>query len=1103
MYGRAARKLGLFFAVSGILCAAQQSQPRARAAYGELPLTFEANQGQAAPQAKFLVHGKGYTGLLTSGGLTLALRSSVQSRPVPHARSTRAAQTSVVHLSLQGTAANSTLIGEDQQPGRVNYFLGNNPRQWRTNIPTFSRVRSQSVYPGIDLVYYGTRQQLEYDFEIAPGADPNQIRFEITGAHRVAIDGAGNLVVNTAVAGLNFHAPAVYQRSATGRVPVPGNYVLVDSTHVGFHVTNYDRSAPLVIDPVLTYSTYLGGSGNDDIRGLAVDASGNIYVAGFTDSADFPLTTLGSLAPGSPHVFVAKLNSTASQLIYVDFIGGNDQDYGYALALDSSNRPYVTGSTASSNFPVVNAYQSTYPGSFNAFVTKIAADGASLVYSTYLGGNGSDTPASIAVDPIGNAVVAGSTTSTTFPVSNAFQSTASPNGGGQYGQYGFITKLAPAGSTLVFSTYLAGSSNVPYNCGGTPCWSQPFNSVSSIALDGSGNIFAAGATNTYDFPSTSGAYLTTNSTQLNATVGFLSKLSGAGAMQDSTYFYESSGLLTQINAIAVDSSSSAYVTGTALSDGTFPVTSTSICDPGTDGFNCSFAFVSKFDSTLATLSYSTFLGPNNYATPAAIALDTGNNAYVAAVTSNSAFATLNPIEGYGAASDTLLVEIDPTASSQVWSTYLGAAQDDGPTALVLDSAGNLYLAGTTTSTDFPASSGALQTISAGNTDSFIARISPASAPAVIPAPLSVAFAAEAVGSTSDAQSVLLRNMGSADLSISSINATGDFSQSSDCRSTVAAAGTCTVSVTFTPTVAGHRTGSLQISSNAAGSPHSVSLAGDGQGPAVTLAPTSLTFSSTTVGSSTSSQPATLTNSGNASLTISSIQASGDFSQTNNCGSSLAASSSCTINVIFTPTASGSRTGSLQVTDNAAASPQSVSLSGTGSSSDFMLSATSASATVASGSSATYPLTITPVGGAFTNAVALSCSGLPAHSSCTFAPGSVTPAGSPASSTLTITTTSNSAALQRHSSIFYALWLQFPFFSLIVLALVAPKKARARARTLAMLTVVACLMFLSACAGGTGITSNPKNGTPTGTYTITVTGTSGSLQHQLPLTLIVQ
>jgi hypothetical protein len=952
--------------------AAQSSQPIPRAVqnYGHLPLTFEANQGQAAGQVKFLSRGHGYTTFLTAGGMLLNLRAShVESawkKTSSQAASSQSSTRATLQFRLLGANSNPQVMGEDPQPGRVNYFIGKDRSKWYTNVPTYGRIRYKNVYPGIDLIYYGNHQQLEYDFAVAPGADPRKIQFQVNGASQISLDEQGDLVLNVNGAKLHFQSPIVYQESNGQRVPVVGGYAMTDESHIGFQLSSFDSRKPLVIDPVLVYSTYLGGSGTDQPTGIAVDNSGNVYVAGYTDSADFPLASSGSLATNTDHVFVAKLDPSGSNLVYADYIGGNSDDYAVALVLDSANEVYVTGSTQSSNFPVVNAYQSQQPGPSTGFVTRISADGSALIYSTYLGGNNYDQPAGIAIDDLGEAMVGGYTQSQNFPVSNAYQATAQANQGGIYGTYGFLTKFSADGSSLVYSTYFAGNSNVEE---GGCCWVSPFNTINSVAADANGNAYVTGATNTYNFPVTSGSYSTTNTTQQNATVAFVSKFNSAGGLDYSTYFYDSSGYTVSTAAIAVDGSGSAYVTGSAYSDTTFPVTSTSICDPGTQGSACGNAFVSKFNPTASALSYSTFLGANNDATPQSITLDANNDAYVLASASSSSFAEVNGIEAYSSQDDVMLVEVDPDGSSQLFATYIGGSGDDEPSGIGVDGDGNMYIAGSSDSADLPTTQGAFQTVAGGNTDAFIAKIGPASAPSVSLTPNSLQFAANAVNSTSQPQTVLLRNMGSAALSISSITATGDFAQTNDCGNTVAEAGSCTISVTFTPTAQGASSGSIAVADDASGTPHMIALSGVGEGgssgsPAADaiLTPGTLTFSSTPVGRSGLSQSVTLTNAGNAALSIGNIQTSGDFSQTNTCSASLAAGSSCSIGVVFSPTAEGTRSGSLTVSDNSQTSTQTVSLTGTGTAGTLVVTAANlVFSSVQVGSSASQSVTVSNTG----------------------------------------------------------------------------------------------------------------------------------------------
>ncbi len=1090
-----------------------QSVADARAAnklsYAKLPLTFELNRGQSSPQVKFISRGPGYRAYLTANGMTLALRASRSakladgSKVVPGSSVKRTA----IQFRLLGATPNPTTVAEQPQATRVNYFMGNDPAKWQRNIPTFAQIRYKNVYPGIDLLYYGNQRQLEYDFAVAPKADAQQIQFEIKGTSKLHIGNDGSLVLQTSGGELSFQAPIVYQEVRGLRVPLKGVYVLNGANRVSFRLAAYDRNKALVIDPVLGYSTYLGGSGDDQIEGVAVDSTGNAYVAGRTDSTDLALTTIGSPASGNDHAFVAKIDATGSQLIYADYIGGSSEDDGYAIALDSSNNVYITGSTASPDFPMVHPFQQTYPGGFNAFLAKLSSDGSSLLYSTYFGGNGSDMPSSVAVDKSGEMILAGYTSSTNLVTANAYQPSALANDGGLYGNYGFLTKFSADGASLVYSTYFGGHSNVALNCGGTPCWPQPDSFISAMASDNDGNVFVTGSTNTYDFPATPGAYITANSTSGNTSIGFVGKFNQAGGLQYSTYLYGSGGMEVTLNGIAVDASDSPYVTGLTFSDGTFPVTSTSICDPGSLGSGCSYAFVSKFDPTGSTLSYSTFLGPNNFAIPQAIALDRDNNAYIVGFTSSSSFDTVDAIEPYSGGTDVLLVEINATATSQLLATYLGGSGDDtgAPAGLAFDQAGNLYVAGVTTSSDFPTTPNAMQSgFAGGDTDSFIMKLQTATQAVISLTPPSLQFATQTSGTASQPRNVVLRNLGSVPLSISGVTASGDFSETNNCGNSVPASANCTFAIVFAPTAGGTRIGSIVLSDDGVGSPHTIQLSGVGFGPGITLSPQSLTFNGVSVGSSSTLQTVAVTNSGTDPLSISGIEIAGSFVQTNNCPATLSPAQTCAINVISKPTSFGSSTGTITIFDDADGGSQTIVLNGNGS--DFALTSAVPTATVTAGANATYSFTVVPEGGTFASPVQLSCSGLPAGASCSFSKTAVTPGSTSSVVTLTIKTAVSSAQMMNSTLAgrpFYAMFVQLQGFGLFGMMFAASKRRNRKLMKLLILAViVGGLLLMVGCAGGTGI-APPSHATSPITYNVMVSGVSGSLQHSLPLTLTVQ
>ena len=421
-------------------------------AYGKLAIRFEANQGQFDRQAQFLARGGGYGLFLTSSEAVMVLTkpaanedkvlrakapSAHQANSIRGERKSREAvavgrakgvnvalpETTVLRMKLEGANRSAQVTGMDELTGKTNYFIGNDPTRWHTDIPSYARVMYRDVYPGIDLVYYGKEQQLEYDLVVAPGADPSKIKLNFEGAQSIEVDAHGDLVLRTKVGDVHQRRPVVYQEVDGTKREIPSRYEMKGEQRVGFHVDTYDTSKPLIIDPVLLYSTYLGGSSYDEGTSIAVDAAGHAYVAGSTYSYNFPVV---NPAQDFGYTFVSKFSQDGSALIYSTYIGTTSFEVP-SIAVDMAGCAYITGATDWNEFPVVNPVQATLGGKTDPFVTKLSPGGSALVYSTYLGGSNADAGKGIAVDADGNAYVTGYTYSNDFTVVNAFQMTKAGN----------------------------------------------------------------------------------------------------------------------------------------------------------------------------------------------------------------------------------------------------------------------------------------------------------------------------------------------------------------------------------------------------------------------------------------------------------------------------------------------------------------------------------------------------------------------------------------------------------------------------------------------------------------------------------------------------
>jgi hypothetical protein len=712
------------------LPAAAATDARVSENYGKLPLQFEANRGQTHKDVRFLSRGAGYSLYLTASEAVLVLNQ-------PDAK----AQKSVaLRMSLVGAGLEPVVTGLDELPGKANYFIGKDRSKWRANVPTYAKVHYQNVYPGIDLVYYGNQRQLEYDFVVAPGADPKKIVLGFKGADKLRIDAGGDLLLHMAGSDIRQHKPVVHQDIDGVRHEIAGSYVRKGANRVGFKLAAYDASRPLVIDPVFLYSTYLGGSGSggDQGHGIAVDGDGNAYITGGTTSADFP-TTPGAfqsgLAPAGRNVFVTKLNPTGSALVYSTYLGGSGDEGGAAIAVDAGGNAYVTGATVSPDFPTTaGAFQSTFAGpNGDAFVTKLDPTGSALVYSTYLGGTGADGDwgSGIAVDGAGNAYVVGTTSSNDFPTAAAFQPALA--GGDRFGaENAFVTKLNSTGSSLVYSTYLGGVSARAPDVG------------LGIAVDTGGNAYVTGYTTSLNFPTTPGAFQTTIGTPISSTSipqdAFVTKFDSAGSLVYSTYLGGSGD--DGGSGIAVDAAGNAYVTGGASSG--FPTTAGAFQPVMSNGG----AFITKLDPSGSTLVYSTYLSGKSGGGIAGIAVDAAGNAYVTGSTSmvvcgRSSCITPDwpttpdaPQPNYGGGNtDGFVTKLNPDGSALVYSSYLGGNGFDNGSGIAVDASGNAYVTGSTTSVNFPTTVGAFQPIPRGPGNAFVTKIGDVALPPP-PAPTS-------------------------------------------------------------------------------------------------------------------------------------------------------------------------------------------------------------------------------------------------------------------------------------------------------------------------------------------------------------------------------
>jgi len=678
-------------------------------------LSFEPNQGQTDRAVKFFARGPGYNVFLMPTEAVFALGRPEATKRGPTAgrettKKRRRPQVSVVRVALKDSNPRAIMSGTDQLPGVKHYLIGDQSRHWQTDVPTYRKVRYDGIYPGISLSYYGSQQHLEYDFEVAPGADPALIRLVCHGASPL-IDSQGDLVLKLKGGELRQHKPVIYQELNGQRAAIEGHFVIRRGREIGFEIGEYDTSRPLVIDPTLVYSTYLGAAGIDSGSSIDIDNSGNIYLAGTTSSTTFPAH--GSYQPsnaGLEDVFVTKLDPSGGSILYSTYIGGSSNDRAAGIFVDRySGAAYVVGrvDALSSNFPTTaGAFATTYRGGdFDAFVLKLNSAGNSLVYSTFLGGQENDSAVGVAADSSGNAYVTGGTRSTGFPATpNAYQPFVAGD------TDGYLVKFNATGTALLYATLLGG--------GGT-------DRGSGVAIDSSGNAYVDGYTGSMDFP-TENAFQNTSGGSFDAFVAKVdTAANGAASLVFSSYLGGAGD--DKAYGITIDSNAGNVFLAGQTSSNNFPVLNAA--QPANGGnFD---GFVAKISSAGAKV-YATYLGGGGDDRATGIAINSAGEAYLTGLTSSTNFPTVNSIQAAnGGASDAFVAKLNSPGGTFLYSTYLGGSGIENSISTVtssnpiaLDAAGNAYVTGYTASSNFPTIS-PLQAANAGSQDAFIAKISDA------------------------------------------------------------------------------------------------------------------------------------------------------------------------------------------------------------------------------------------------------------------------------------------------------------------------------------------------------------------------------------------
>jgi len=676
--------------------------------YGNVPLYFIENRGQIDSQVTYYARCTGQTIFFSNEGVTITLTQGVKETATivdtvatPQTGDLHGVRHSIVRLQPVGMQKTVTITATEPRECKVAYFIGNDPNAWQTDIPTYAGVLYREAFTGIDLKFYGNNKNLEYDIIVRPGADPDRVRFAYQGVEHLEITPAGDLALHLPDGGVLLQKkPIIYQEIDGARVHCDGTFMVHDNPSgptFGFTIASYDRNHTLIIDPVIAYSTYLGGASNEYGQAIAVDITGAAYITGFTLSANFPtINPLQAVSGSSYDAFVAKLSPAGNALIYATYLGGSGEDEGKGITVDSTGAAYVTGRTRSSDFPVHNAILSSIRGSEDGFIVKLNPAGSSFSYATYFGGTGQDYGTGIAVDTSGSAYVTGMAYSTDLPTTvDVLQTT---NAGSADA---FAVKLNAAGSALSYATYLGGSGyEVPMG----------------IAIDSAGAAYIIGITMSSDFP-------ISNPIQENHGGGdydaFVAKLNAAGSVL-SYATYLGGNDYDNGKRIAVDSAGAAYITGYTESSN-FP---THNPIQGSHGGGDYDAYAAKLNPSGNALVYATYLGGNDSDKSFDIAVDSAGAAHVCGYTESSNFPTRNPLmDTMSGNSDSFVVRINPAGDAFSYATYLGGSGNDCAYGIAVDASGAAYVTGSTGSSDFPTRNAVQGELNGGAfSDVFITKI---------------------------------------------------------------------------------------------------------------------------------------------------------------------------------------------------------------------------------------------------------------------------------------------------------------------------------------------------------------------------------------------